>query len=384
MIRTRLVGMCILATAATVCGVALASFGGHVMTARADNCDPSICGSSGGGTTTPAPPPTSPPPTTGHHKHVNHTPGPVTNLHGVVHRAAPGQITMLWTNPGANDLAEIIVRRGPAGDCPKTITQGRRIGGTTIRESQTDHAARRASGYCYSVFAVDTAGQMTLPPTALSKAPPDVTPPSAPTGVLVSGHPGHVVITWMASTGNPQNYIVRRSASGRCPPGPTRATPVNAVGSNTTTVTDDGALAGAHYCYAVFAVDKVGNVSHAGDSQPFTASATTSPPATQPSTPPSTPPAAQSHPASSPVIPAELARLVGAVAVAVIVFGAIVLGGIRILQAPRRRQQWTYGRPAGAPRIITIDRYDTRALVIPAVIIVLGLLLIVALAGAVL
>jgi hypothetical protein len=144
-IRTRLVGMCILATAATVCGVALASFGGHVVSARADTCDPSICGSSGGGTTT-APPP--PPTTPKHHKHVNLPPGPVADLHGVVHRAAPGQITMLWTNPGANDLAEIIVRRGPARECPKSTSDGLGIGGTAIRTSQTDHHAGGASGYC--------------------------------------------------------------------------------------------------------------------------------------------------------------------------------------------------------------------------------------------
>jgi hypothetical protein len=66
------------------------------------------------------------------------------------------------------------------------------------------------------------------------------------------------------------------------------------------------------------------------------------------------------------------------------VFGGIVLGGIRLLQNPRRRDDWAYGRAAGAPRIITIDRYDTRALVIPAVIVVVGLLLMVALAGVVL
>jgi hypothetical protein len=370
--------MCILATAATVCGIALASFGGHVVSARADNCDPSICGSSGGGTTTPPPPPTTTPT---HHKHVNLPPGPVTDLHGVTHRDAPGQITMLWTNPGANDLAEIIVRRGPVGDCPKTITEGRPIGDTTIRTSQTDHHAGRASGYCYSVFAVDKAGQASIP-VARSVAPPDLTPPSAPTGVVVSGTPGHVVVAWTAATGNPNDYIVRRSASGHCPPGPTRAHLVNPVGAGTTTVTDDTAVAGKHYCYAVFAVDKAGNVSAAGDSQPFTASATTRPPATQPSMPPSTPPAAQSQPASSPVIPAELARLVAAIAVAVIVFGVIVLGGIRILQNPRRRQQWTYDNRTtpGAPRI-TIERYDARALVIPTVIVVLGVICIVALAG---
>jgi hypothetical protein len=190
------------------------------------------------------------------------------------------------------------------------------------------------------------------------------------------------VVAWTAATGNPNDYIVRRSASGHCPPGPTRAHLVNPVGAGTTTVTDDTAVAGKHYCYAVFAVDKAGNVSAAGDSQPFTASATTPPPATQPSTPPSTPPAAQSQPASSPVIPAELARLVAAIAVAVIVFGVIVLGGIRILQNPRRRQQWTYDNRTtpGAPRI-TIERYDARALVIPTVIVVLGVICIVALAG---
>jgi hypothetical protein len=378
---TRLAGICILALTATVGGLAPASVG-HVASARADNCNPQVipdCGNSGGGggggggSSNPTPPPASPPPTT-HHKHVNRPPGKVTGLHGVRNEHA-GQISFGWTNPGAKDLAEIVVRRGPAGDCPKTISQGIPIGGKAIRTSQTDVHARRASGYCYSVFAVDSA-QNPSEPAARSLVPPDVTPPSAPTGVLVSGTPSHVVVTWRASTGNPKNYIVRRSSSGQCPPGPARATNVAVVDNNTTSVTDDSAVAGEHYCYAVFAVDAAGNVSHAGDSQPFTAS--TPAPAPTP-----TPPAAHSEPHSSPLIPAELARLVAAIAVAVVVFCGIVLGGIRVLQNPRRRDQWTYGGRAGSPWI-TIERYDPRALVIPAVLIVVGLLLMVALAGVVL
>jgi hypothetical protein len=380
---TRLAGVSILALAATVSGVALASIGGHVASSRADTCDPSICGSTGGGggggggggTSTSTPPPTS-------HKHVNLPPGPVTDLHGVVNHHA-GQITFAWTNPGAKDLNQIVVRRGPARDCPKTTAEGLGIGGTAIRTSQTDAHAGRPSGYCYSVFAVDRQGNVS-PPAARSLTPPDLTPPSTPTGVTASGTPGHVVVTWSASTGHPQDYIVRRSSSGGCPPGPTRAALVKVVGADTTTVNDTTALAGVHYCYAVFAVDKAGNVSHPGDSQPFTVIAPTPTPTSTPTPPTSTPPVAHSEQTSSSLVPAEAARLVAAIAVAVIVFGGIVLGGIRLLQNPRRRDDWAYGRAAGAPRIITIDRYDTRALVIPAVIVVVGLLLMVALAGVVL
>jgi hypothetical protein len=379
---TRLAGICILALTATVGGLASAAVGSHMASARADTCNPQVipdCGNSGGGgggTST-----STPPPTTTHHKHVNRPPGPVTDLHGVVRPDRPGQITMVWRNPGARDLAEIVVRRGPAGDCPKTRNQGIPIGGTAVRTSQPDRTARRPSGYCYTVFAVDTANNVSAP-AARSVAPPDVTPPSAPTGVLVSGTPGHVVVDWTASSGHPKDYIIRRSASGHCPPGPTRATPVDAVGSATTSVTDDSAVAGEHYCYAVFAVDAAGNVSHAGDSRPFTASTPAPTPAPAP-TAPATPPAAHGGPHSSPLIPAELARLVAAIAVAVVVFCGIVLGGIRVLQNPRRRDQWTYGSRGASPWI-TIERYDPRALVIPAVIIVVGLLLMVALAGVVL
>jgi hypothetical protein len=379
---TRLAGIVILALTATVCGVALASLGGHLAGARADTCDPSICGSSGGGTSTPSPP-TTPPPAS--HKHVNLPPGQVTDMHGIVSRTHPHQITLVWANPGAKDLAEIVVRRAPIGDCPKTPSDGIPVGGTTIRTSQTDRDAGRASGYCYAVFAVDRQGNASGP-VQRSLTPPDLTPPSTPTGVIVKGAPGHVVITWAAPAGHPQDYIVRRSASGGCPPHPTSAQLVDTVGAPNTSVTDPNAKAGTPYCYAVFAVDKSGNVSHAGDSKPFTASAPAPSPAPTP-TPPATtttPPAAHSAPASKPLLPAEVMRLVAALAVALIVFGGIVLGGIRLLQNPRRRDDWTYGRAAGAPRIITIDRYDTRALVIPAVIVVVGLLLMVALAGAML
>ena len=51
----------------------------------------------------------------------------------------------------------------PPHQCPKTISSGTPVGGTRIRTSQTDHRAGRAGGYCYSVFAVDTAGQASIP-----------------------------------------------------------------------------------------------------------------------------------------------------------------------------------------------------------------------------
>jgi hypothetical protein len=310
---------------------------------------------------------------------VNRPPPPVTNLHVVARPVRAGQITIAWNLPAAHDLAQIIVRRAPAHQCPKTISSGTQVGGKGIRTRQTDKSASNAAGYCYSVFALDTASHASSP-AAKSIAPPDLTPPGAPTGVTASGTAGHVVVAWTAAGGNPADYIVRRSASGHCPPEATRATPIDVVGAGTTSVTDTSADAGRTYCYAVFAVDKAGNVSTAaGDSQLLRLSTPTRTAPTTPKPPPTQPAHSQS---SSPVVPAELARLVAAIAVAVIVFGVIVLGGIRILQNPRRRQQWTYDNRTtpGAPRI-TIERYDARALVIPTVIVVLGVICIIALAG---
>ena len=296
----------------------------------------------------------------------NLPPGPIRDLHRVSAPVVAGEITIGWSNPSPPDLAMDIVRRGPSHQCPKTPSSGTRIGGTTIRTRQTDHDASSPAGYCYSVFALDTAFNFS-PPVARSLAPPDLTPPSAPTDVRVSGNAGRVVIRWAAASGHPAAYVIRRSGQGHCPTKPTHGAAIDAVAATGTTVVDANAAPGTAYCYAVFAVDRSKNVSPAGDSklylvQPKRSHVVAAPPAS-------------GTPASSGA--AEIARVVGAIAVGVFVFGLIVIGGIIVLGGDRRRAAIRYGDRAvpGFPQL-SVDRFEARALIIPCLLAVLGLVVV--------
>jgi hypothetical protein len=297
----------------------------------------------------------------------NPPPGPIRDLHLVNAPAVAGEITIAWSNPSPPDLAMDIVRRGPPHQCPKTPSSGIRIGGTTIRTRQTDHDAPSPAGYCYSVFALDTAFNFS-PPVARSLAPPDLTPPSAPTNVRVSGNAGRVIIRWGAASGHPAAYVIRRSAQGHCPTKPTHGAAIDAVAATGTTVVDAKAAPGTTYCSAVFAVDRSQNVSTAGDSKLYLVQPKRSHVV-------AAPPPASGTPASSGA--AEIARIVGAIAVGVIVFGSIVIGGIIVLGGDRRRTAIRYGDRAvpGFPQL-SVDRFEARALIIPCLLAVLGLVVV--------
>jgi hypothetical protein len=303
---------------------------------------------------------------TGPHQR-NLPPGLIRDLHRVNAPAVAGEITIAWRNPSPPDLAMDIVRRGPPHQCPKTPSSGTRIGGTTIRTRQTDHDAPSPAGYCYSVFALDTAFNFS-PPVARSLAPPDLTPPAAPTDVRVSGNAGRVVIRWATASGHPAAYVIRRSAQGHCPTEPTHGAAIDAVAATATTVVDAKAAPGTTYCYAVFAVDRAKNVSPAGDSKLYLVQPKRSHVV-------AAAPPAGGTPASSGAV--EIARVVGAIAVGVIVFGVIVIGGIIVLSGDRRRTAVRYGDRAvpGFPQL-SVDRFEARALIIPCLLAVLGLVVV--------
>jgi chitodextrinase len=298
-------------------------------------------------------------------QHRNSLPGRIRDLHQVRSPAVARQITIAWQNP--SDLAMTVVRRGPAHACPKTPSQGTGIGGTAIRTRQTDHRVPSPAGYCYSVFALDSAYNFS-PPVARSLVPPDLTPPSPPTDIRVSGNAGRVIIRWAPSAGHPSAYVVRRSAQGHCPTRPIHGAPIDAVPATGTSVVDNGASAGTTYCYAVFAVDRSQNVSRPGDSELYLVQPTRSHVVAAAAP-------ASASPASSGA--AEIARIVAAVAVGVIVFGLIVLGGILVLGGDRRRTALRYGDRAipGFPSL-SIDRFEARALIIPCALAILALVVV--------
>lgn len=342
-----------MAAAALLVGFAMASIvGSDPAAAPAASCPGAGC--------------VNPPSQSASHRR-NSPPGPIRNLHQIVSPATANAITLAWKNPSPPDLAMNIVRRGPAHDCPKTPTGGIRIGGTSIRTRQTDDDAPSPAGYCYTVFALDTAFNFS-PPIARSLAPPDLTPPSAPTNVTVSGNAGRVIIRWAPALGHPAAYVIRRSAQGHCPAQPTHGAAIDAVPATGTSVVDDKAAAGTAYCYAVFAVDKARNVSPPGDSRLYLVQPKQSHVVAAP-TPVPSPPASSGA--------AEVARVVAAIAAGVIVFGVIVIGGILVLNGDRRRTAIRYGDRAvpGFPQL-SVDRFEARALIIPCLLAILGLIVV--------
>ncbi len=174
----------------------------------------------------------------------------------------PGRIALQWTNPGASDLAQVIVRRG-WGVCPASPSDGSAVGGKAVRTTQVDTGAADSTSYCYAVFAVDASGNHSAATLAHNVVNPgDRTAPGPVTDLTATvNSQSQVVLSWR----NPKNagiaFIdVRRGPANACPNGPADGV---AVGSSAvrTRQTDASAKPGVSYCYRVYALDAAGNVS---------------------------------------------------------------------------------------------------------------------------
>ncbi len=105
--------------------------------------------------------------------------------------------------------------------------------------------------YCYSVVALDAAGNRSPPSQESCVSTPDVAPPSAPGGVTASATSDRAAaISWNASEddGGVAGYEVYR--------GEARVTATAALRAS-----EEGLHAGERYCYTVEAVDRAGNRS---------------------------------------------------------------------------------------------------------------------------
>jgi hypothetical protein len=196
-------------------------------------------------------------------------PAAVSGLHAVT--AAPGKITLRWTNPHASDLAGIMLRRA-SGACPSSRSDGVQIGGNRVRTSQVDTEAVDKTRYCYAAFAFDRHGNYSR--AALDRGvrnPGDVTAPGPVTGLTVTADGrGQLVVSWH----NPHRAgvafdAVRRAVAPSCPTGPTDGSPIGGKSVRSSQV-DASARPGVTYCYRVFALDAAGNASSAvgGDATP--------------------------------------------------------------------------------------------------------------------
>jgi hypothetical protein len=349
--------------------------------ARADSCTLSTCntggggggGNSGGGTTSPPTHQAAPPP------------GRVTDL--VLNNRLGAFVKLSWTLPQSSNLKKVYVLRTPASQCSSGITDGMLVGGTTaVRTSATDRTAVPGTKYCYTVFVTNTAGKRS-PANEIKGARPDLTPPPVVTRVQAAPLGSAIKVTWSPAP-TATHYIVLRTAGGACASSPSTTGATRLGGPKgtfaTPTATDSTARPGQTYCYSVFPVDVHGNVQKTAASSTSVGLSATPPPGGSSTSPPitgTTPPGKSSNH----LISSAVAQIVAAVGVAVIVFGLIVLAGLKLQgsfslpeRPTRRTQGYPYGRPRnGMAMRLHLSDYDTRALVIPAVL-GLGALLVIA------
>ncbi|MGN6380011.1 MAG: hypothetical protein ACTHNU_13745 [Gaiellales bacterium] len=290
-------------------------------------------------------------------------------------------MVLTWRLPADRDMRGVWVVRTLAADgCATTLHGGMQIGTRLVRSRAVDNTAVPRTRYCYTVFVTDTAGHRSSADDTGPVAMPDRTPPAPVAHVTADVSGSDVVVSWSPAKGA-SHYLVMRGAADACPTAPRRRSAI----AKTTGLrfTDTSAKPGGGYCYAVFAVDAAGNPQTTpSTAPPITLSRASTPKVAKPGGPTHhvvTPSRASAGSGSGPLA-SEVARIVAAIAVAVVVFGGIVLAGLR-LQNRRRTAVYGPSRSRGGAARLQLSDYDTRALVIPAALGVAGLLLVLALAA---
>jgi hypothetical protein len=245
---------------------------------------------SGGGGGTPPPSHTTPSnPTVATPPPDRQAPGKVGRLRTITKVA--GRITLLWSNPGASDLAGVVVRRGWAGACPASQRDGVRIGGTSVRTRQIDTGAVDGQRYCYAIFAFDRSGNYSRSAVAHSVMNPgDRTPPGPVTNFTAVGQDDHVALSWRnpLHAGVAFDAVRRGTGANNCPTGPADGTAIGGQSVRASQI-DATAKPGVLYCYRVFALDAAGNTSAMNSGADATAPKPAAPAHPQVTPPPSAP-----------------------------------------------------------------------------------------------
>jgi hypothetical protein len=307
-------------------------------------------GSGGGGSTPPPSGPTQPARDTS-------APGAPTHLRTVTN--VPHRITLTWSNPGASDLAGVVVQRGWAG-CPATQHDGVRVGGTGIRHRQVDTKAAPGTTYCYAVFAFDHHANFSR--AALAKHVIDRVPPPTLHPVTdiqpVATKDGHIELTWRnpASLAGVASIEVVRGPATACPTGPADGTQIGGSAVRDTQV-DTTAKPGFAYCYRVFVLNASGQSQ---ESATHTQTAPAAPATAHPS-------GAATRPASSSGgwLTSMIVRMVAAVGAAMLLVMAAAT-----LVTRRRAQVSAYVAPREYVPRMALTGVTPATLVIPGLLVV--------------
>ena len=140
--------------------------------------------------------------------------------------------------------------------------------GTTASTTYTDSGLSPATGYTYSVVAVDAAGNASGPAsaTATTSAAPDTQAPTVPGAFsATAGSSTQIGLSWTASSDNVGVTGYRVSRNG-----------VQIGTTASTTYTDSGLSPATGYTYSVVAVDAAGNASGPASATATTAAAAAS------------------------------------------------------------------------------------------------------------
>ncbi len=199
-------------------------------------------------------------------------PTPVTNL--VASIVTNTKVTLNWNYPNQatdHDVASVIVRGAPGEIPPATATDGVAVPtGRPLTTSATDSTGMAVGQrYSYSVFATDKAGNIGAPAT--------ITVPVAFPGPITQAAANADTATSLALTWtNPSNdqlkkIIVRRAVGTTAPATQTSGTNVTLSPAVTESVTNTGLSPSTTYSYAIFAQDRIGNISPLGAGSTVTA-----------------------------------------------------------------------------------------------------------------
>ena len=124
-------------------------------------------------------------------------------------------INLGWTDTSANEDG-FTVQRCQGGGCTTFVTVATLPAGAT---SYGDTGLAASTSYGYRVRAFNTGGPSAWTETSANTQAPQVTPPSAPTGLVATAVSGNRVdLTWTDTSSNETGFRVLRCVGGKCTP----------------------------------------------------------------------------------------------------------------------------------------------------------------------
>jgi chitodextrinase len=192
--------------------------------------------------------------------------------------ASSTQVNLSWTASTDNvAVTNYLVERCQGAGCSSFAQIG-----TSASTTFSDAGLTASTSYSYRVRATDSANNLSgfsNTASATTQAPPDTTPPTAPTLSATASSSTQVNLSWTAATDNVgvTGYLVERCQGAGC------SSFAQITTTAATTFSDTGRTPSTSYSYRVRATDAAGNLG------PFSSAATAATPAAPDTTPPTAP-----------------------------------------------------------------------------------------------